>query len=427
MFLRNIVLSNGDEFKVVVDDLSVPLYYENLYIIHRIHNRRLGVSSIQLFFDSRKLLRLWEDRKQIRIEQLFANGHIISNNQIAGLCTELGIKLRYLKKRNSFVQPIPRSTKARRRIKQSSNVHCVSVETQISRIRNVRSYIDWLHQQLRPNEHVARASMKAAFKDNTPTLHKKDDWDIDDGILPQMVEQVLNEIDPNSSKNFFAKNQKEGDKQYGIRLRNFLIVLILYDTGMRCGELLALRLEDLNFQRNTITIIRRQDSGEDPRNTKPKAKTLGRVIKVNNSIMAILQKYLVYRNNLPSSGAHSFVFVTHVKNIYEAGSPLTISTIEKIFKLIRDKVSAVDIADLHPHALRHTWNYNFSLLSDANRDTISHTDESELRCRQMGWSPTGKSITNYNKRHILKKAAEVESNLEIDFKNIYSGDPNANL
>lgn len=71
------------------------------------------------------------------------------------------------------------------------------------------------------------------------------------GLTEEQQESLLNLIKPQSEKNPFSQEIQE---------RNQLMVLLLYYLGLRAGELLALRVSDFDFQKNTVLVARRHDN-----------------------------------------------------------------------------------------------------------------------------------------------------------------------
>ena len=74
------------------------------------------------------------------------------------------------------------------------------------------------------------------------------------GLTEGQQESLLNLIKPHCEKNPFSQKLQE---------RNQLIVLLLYHLGLRAGELLALRVSNFDFQKNTVLIARRHDNIND--------------------------------------------------------------------------------------------------------------------------------------------------------------------
>ncbi len=115
-----------------------------------------------------------------------------------------------------------------------------------------------------------------------------------------------------------------------ISLQNRLIVLLLIDTGMRLGEIVHVKVSNINFVNNTIYL------------ETTKTKT-GRFVLFTNSTALVLKKYLdtIYDDNLFN---------------------LTTSGIGSLFCRIK---KLLNFNKFHPHMLRHT------LCSKLHNDGVS--------------------------------------------------------
>ncbi len=123
--------------------------------------------------------------------------------------------------------------------------------------------------------------MKKRFKSGMPRSRLKKVTLNKSGITDDSFEDFVEVTKPNSKYNPF--------KNSFIQFRNYLIVQTLYETGVRCSELLALRVGDIGADADipTLSVVRRHDSKDDPRLKEPTAKTLGRTISIS---------WVVFRN-----------------------------------------------------------------------------------------------------------------------------------
>lgn len=80
---------------------------------------------------------------------------------------------------------------------------------------------------------------------------------------------------------------------HGAAIRNAVMLEILYETGMRVGELLSLKLKDFTPARGgdhaTLVIRRNHDDPFDRRLRRPVAKTLGRHIGITEHLSRRIQ------------------------------------------------------------------------------------------------------------------------------------------
>ena len=140
----------------------------------------------------------------------------------------------------------------------------------------------------------------------------------------------------------------------------FCITLALA-TGMRVGELVALRWSDLNFDDNSINICRSLnrfknfDKSKDMKTviviSEPKTKTSKRVIPLTDKIMEDLKTLSISQER-----EKAFCGDSYNDNGYIFASPLGYCieprTMQDVFKRI---LKSAEIAEANFHALRHTF------------------------------------------------------------------------
>lgn len=115
----------------------------------------------------------------------------------------------------------------------------------------------------------------------------------------------------------------------------FLYLALAIFTGMRRGEILGLKWEDVDIHNNTISVIRNATyTNNQPHVGAPKTKSGERIIP----IMPYLLNYLL---PLKSSG-----FI-----IGNGETPITLTRFKTIFKRIKAKV---DLRQATSHSFRHT-------------------------------------------------------------------------
>lgn len=115
-------------------------------------------------------------------------------------------------------------------------------------------------------------------------------------------------------------------------LRDRAMIELLYATGLRVSELVGLRLVQLRLDSGFLLAF---GKGEKER-----------VVPVGEAAEEWLRRYLREVRPQLARGRHDAVFVNR------RGAAMTR---QGFWKLLRDYGRAVGIADLHPHALRHSF------------------------------------------------------------------------
>jgi integrase len=132
------------------------------------------------------------------------------------------------------------------------------------------------------------------------------------------------------------------------RLRNWLMYAIAIQCGLRRGELLKLRLDDLPKPDSPgLKIRRRANDRSDARRYRPSVKTVERVLDLSAEIRAGLRSYLTSRPPIGRvAGGSPYLFVTN------AAQSLSITAANEVVGVIGRNAH---INDLSWHSFRHTW------------------------------------------------------------------------
>ena len=236
---------------------------------------------------------------------------------------------------------------------------------------------------------LARKHTVDALKARAPKKRRSGPQRI--SLTDKQIWQLWTVLSPESPENPF--------KNKFIRHRNALIFQYLILLGVRRGELLGVRLDDIKWPDRMIAVVRRHDNKQDKRKREAKAKTLSRLLPVSDELLLATHEYLTAedqrRKYIPEGALNPFLFVSR------NGDPLTTSGLQKVFEEVRNAFPDFP-TDLSPHLCRHTCNYLLSLAFDA--EGISEKEEAARRRALMGWSSTSLMPDHYNFRRIVDKA-----------------------
>lgn len=127
------------------------------------------------------------------------------------------------------------------------------------------------------------------------------------------------------------------------RIRDKFLICLLHETGLRIGEALGLRHEDIySTGENEIHVAPR---GSNLNRARAKSAT-ERIIYVTKDLMGLYSDYLI--EDYPEDIDSDYVFV----NIWEGqrGNPMTYAAVDSLFRRLRKKTGL----KAYPHLLRHT-------------------------------------------------------------------------
>ncbi len=292
--------------------------------------------------------------------------------------------------------------KLRKGLKAQANLETVASGTATVRVKYIKGYLDWLQQyaylqKLPANREVFKkvATMTVqAIQDRTPSAGSRNSTTRKKGLTHEDQALLMEVMHPDSPKNPWA--------DAFIRERNYTIICIFLATGMRKGEMLGLKVDDLDFRENKILVARRPDDPEDTRAREPYTKTYDRRLMLGADLVAMLKRHLkVVRAGTGKANLHPYLIVS------EAGAPLALNSIDFMFSTLRGSLPG--IKRLSAHIMRHTWNDRFSEFA---QDNLDKEEEKKTRNYIMGWSEESRSAENYTARYVEMQAEQALSAMQ---------------
>ena len=179
------------------------------------------------------------------------------------------------------------------------------------------------------------------------------------------------------------------------RLRNWLMYAIAIQCGLRRGELLKLRLDDLPRPDSPgLKIRRRSNDTTDARRHRPAVKTVERVLDLSGEIRAGLRAYLTSRPPCGrAAGGSPYLFVT------TTAQALSITAANEVIGVIARNAG---IDDLSWHSFRHTW-------AEALAEELltQHPEEETLALLRAlgGWKPRSTMPLHYTQNAMARRAS----------------------
>jgi integrase/recombinase XerD len=155
----------------------------------------------------------------------------------------------------------------------------------------------------------------------------------------------MTEVSPiRDLKGYLEPEQVESLIEAAANLRDKLLVRLLWHTGIRVSELIAIRIQDIDFDNRAIVI-----KVQKIRKKTKKLIEKRRVVPIDQGTLDMARKYLGWRKQFPYKGELLF--------------PITRQRVNQIFWKLGKRAGIKDIGDpavskhrkLHPHHLRHSF------------------------------------------------------------------------
>jgi len=274
----------------------------------------------------------------------------------------------------------------------------VDSQTHASRLRYIANFLEFLsnyvgatlsRQQQRDLRTDTEFALRA-FRENIPTRSRRAKLGARVGLALSEQDLVLSVVHPASETNPWTHGF--------IRLRNWLIVVLLLATGMRRGELLGLQIGDVMPNEPKLKILRRADDPTDLRTHQPATKTNDRIVELSPAIMKVFLTYQHERRKIKAARSIPQLIVS------DEGDALSTASIDKLFRQLREACPGLTTR-LSSHTMRHTWNERFSEQADAMK--LPEVAEQRARNSHQGWSDNSKMSITYTKRHTEKTGREL--------------------
>ena len=282
--------------------------------------------------------------------------------------------------------------------------HCVASETRQGRIRRFREYLEYVFNYFHDSYFINKDLLNrfnmllASVKLDEASLGKNKNQFTSDpfqSTIPDLIfSQLLEMILPSSENNPFK----------GSKIRNYLIVSILIQSGIRRGALAKIKISDLHMHGNqdTISIYRSRIDDSDPRIDRPNQKTKAHLATIHPDLMVQIKYYIDHeRSKIPHSEQHDYIFVTEKSSRGTLGNPISLKSINAIFSVLSKSLGF----HVHPHLIRHKWNEVFDKIgTDKGVDPRLLED---IRKYAMGWSENTTMTRIYNENRLALKVREI--------------------
>jgi integrase len=395
---------SGERYIFLLDGDGIPDFWVTHFVTQKLR-MNLAASSIRQYLKNIKHFKLWEKLNERDVLEEIFNGSVLNEddiNSIADHCSyhNKAFEQKQIGKVIDMGEFYLSKTKDKPTIGKSQY---------ISRIAHIAEFLHFVGKERVKKKPTATElnvelnEMKDKLKSKMSEKKLRNVTSDKSGITNEALDDFRKISQPSSIHNPF--------KDPTIRLRNYLIVQTLFESGMRCAELLALRINDIGFdtENPSLKVVRRHDSKEDPRLIDPTAKTLARDLPISRSLRDSLNTYIKsHRSNTKVAKTHPFIFVSHKAKAgsFDSGQPLTSQTVTDIFNKFK-KVNPELFWGITPHIYRHYFNDRLATSIDLEREIIK---QEVRRLEASGRHQEAKLFVDEN-RITDKRAAEITAEL----------------
>lgn len=369
------IMINGTRAKVLVQNM-VPVFYPNLYATQMLSRRALNTQKkyldhIGLFedfleFESIDLISRLEERPESRY---------LTDAEISRFVSDAAFKKTALDKKNKRARLLPAA------FEPVGRVHAQQ------RLETVRDYLDWLYDKLGDQYSRGKAVDDVKRRFNRKIKAARPAWrktKVDDmkGLTRQERDRLLEVMHPDSVDNPFANK--------ALKLRNYIVLLLGLDMGLRRSEMLLVKLSDISWHSGQLAVINLEKEEVDPRHEAPQFKTHERQLVMSEELIWAIKEYVdAYRVSTKGRSEkrkHPFLLVSHRRN---EGMALSVKALDGV--LIRVGSVAPELNHIHLHVLRHDAVYT---LLESMRDELEAltpedrtTQVQKILTFTFGWSP----------------------------------------
>lgn len=373
------VLPSGERVPFLLDERGLPLFYPTLFETSQLRNSGAAVNTIRNKLEDLTVLFRWEAANDRNLVAEFGTGQMLTLADIVSVRDFCALDMRSLDGASLGSWVAENVTLLEARTASVAPRSRVSQAQQYNRLSTIADYLEFVasvttQHRGRRKDAAAIAKMVERIRKHRPRGKARygDDDPNAKSPSPEIIDSFMATMAVDSPRNPFHDP--------ALRFRNAIIFGLLRWTGMRRGELLSLRLDQLDLgDAPQVWIRRNQDDKYDPRPNQPVSKTKERPLPIPESLAELIQDYtLNIRAKIAPARKHPYLIVSHRKGP-TYGRPLSPSALgSRIMETARSVDSA--FAQIHPHAFRHYFNYELSVKIDAHNTKVrAHPEDATLK------------------------------------------------
>jgi integrase len=319
---------SGELLPILLNEEGFPICLPNEFILGR---RALALNTLVRNLRELAVLYRWTTYTQLELPKLISDKTSLNEALIRGSMIE------FLRK------------------DQSREDLAVSPHTFNQRLTTVRQYLSWLFD-------IQLSELSSPDSEYDSVLMRKRQllrW-VDSCFInaPPSIRNIRKGLsDPEVSSLISLLYPRGKDilkREEAVRHRNYVMTMIMLSLGLRPGELLSLKVEDVEIGAiSTIRVIRRLSDKSDVRRPRPQIKRNSRIVPiVDQSFAKELDDYiLIWRERLGDRAEADTEYLI----LSDEGKPLSQSSVTQFYQILRVKYSSMLPKNLSAKSLRHTF------------------------------------------------------------------------
>lgn len=349
-------------------------------------HRGVPINTSKRSVDAIGIFQTWADHLGVNLDERFGTGELFTSDEITGLSAAIWERRQHgTADQNDLMHPVSvvgethghRSDEIVRYIKWRTHQIVSTMSVHDGRVASINSRLEAIAEQLR------------TLKGSSVSIPRGE-------LTPEQCARLFQIVRPGSPENPFHNETQ---------LRNFFVLLLYYELGVRKAEPLTLKGVHLKFgPRSLVTMTFTPNDPKDIRKNQPSQKTVSRTLPMSRLLATTADRLTRQRsqNGRTAVAAKKTPFVVLDT---DKGVPLSLDAVYGIFIVLRRRFPADFPPDFAAHHLRRSWNYRFTKGCEAA--DIETSEQDHIRRYIMGWSKTSSQPGKYNRRAIEEKAFDI--------------------
>ncbi|MGB3835076.1 tyrosine-type recombinase/integrase [Castellaniella sp.] len=282
-----VVKADGERLPLLTRD-GIPLWATTLYSLTELRAKNRATKTLEAHLRALMLFYVFLDQHEIDLDYRISEGETLHMHEVDELVQNCRLQMHEAYQNNAAADSLSSGFRISNleRFRKSPDMRrqkSVVPHLAATRIQAICHYLEWLMldrvDRMRANP-TLRLALETSFQRTLNALRARSPR-IDlrgrvlerEGLSLEAQRRLLEVVDP-----WFSRNPW---RNLDAKVRNQLIIEWLYHLGIRRGELLGIRISDIDFRKSRVTIHRRADDKMDPRKNQPNVKTKARVLRVD--------------------------------------------------------------------------------------------------------------------------------------------------